>query len=104
MKELWLDMVELLTGTWEGVIECMTQSMHLLRFDTSSGPQFLHRGGTDFFSENYADPDEIEEYVENGGRHPCLRSDQPDSAAQEYVTKDLECFCKGVPWARITRA
>lgn len=48
LKELRLGMVELL-GTWEGVIECMTQSMHLLRFDIMYGTQFLHRGGTEFF-------------------------------------------------------
>ena len=104
LVELRLGMVELLTGTWEGVIECMTQSMHLLRFDIMLDAQFLHRGGTEFFSKNYADPDEIEEYVENGGRHPCLRSDQPDSAAQKYVTDELECFCKAVHSALIACA
>ena len=57
-----------------------------------------------FFSKNYPDLDDIEDYVENGGRHPCLRFDQPDSAAQNYVTDDLECFCKAVPSARIACA
>ena len=37
---------------------------------------------------------EIEEYVKKGVRHPCLRPEEPDSAAQKYVTEDLKGFCE----------
>lgn len=33
------------------------------------------------------------------GRHPYLRPEEPDSAAQNYVTDDLRCFCNAVPSA-----
>lgn len=97
LSEIQLDMIELLTGTWEGVIECMMQSMHLLRFEIVCDPRFWHQGGAKFFSRQHPNTCKIEEYVENGGRHPCLRSDQPDSAAQNYVTEDLACFGNRIP-------
>lgn len=86
LTRLTLGWVELLTESWEGVIECMMQSMHLLCFKMYSS-EFLDRGDPELHHGN------IKNYVENGGRHPYLRSDQPDSAAQDYVTENLRCFC-----------
>ena len=95
LSNLELGMVELLTGTWDGVIECMMQSMHLSKFNIIYDTAFLHRGGIDFLeSKHYPDPEVIEKYVENGGRHPALQTHEPDSAAQRYVTEDLERFCR----------
>lgn len=102
LRDFQLGSVELLTGTWEGVIECMMQSMHLRRFfplchKNAPGAlktQLWHSGGSRFLKRNYPHFNAIRNYVENGGRHPCLRSDQPDSAAHDYVTDDLKRFCK----------
>lgn len=55
----------------------MMQSLHLLRFDITANAEFLHFGGTEFLTKQYPDY-EIDENVEDGGRHPYLRSDQPD--------------------------
>lgn len=91
-----LEEVELLTGSWEGVIECMMQSMHLLRFDIIADGHMWHCEGADFLANG--DPrvlcGKIEEYVKKGGRHPCLGPEEPDSAAQKYVSEDLKGFCK----------
>lgn len=97
LSDLHLDMIGLLGGTWEGVIECMMQSMHLANLDIDFNTQFWHCGGTEFLIRTHLDIGEVEEYVENGGRHPCLRSDQPDSAAQNYITEDIQEFCKPLP-------
>ena len=96
LNDLELGTIELLSGTWEGVIECMMQSMHLSSSYFAPYTQFLHRGGTEFPATKDLNHSlwEIEEYVETGGRHPCLRSDQPNSAAQDYVTEDLKPFYK----------
>lgn len=93
---LRLPMIDLASGTWEGVIEWMSQLMHLSNFHIVNA-QLWHRGGTKFFGgKSSPDPSAIEEYVVNGGRHPCLGSDEPDSAAQKYLTYDLKCFCQAL--------
>ena len=80
---LRLPMIDLASGTWEGVIEWMSQLMHLSNFHIVNA-QLWHRGGTKFFGgKSSPDPSAIEEYLVNGGRHPCLGSDEPDSAAQK---------------------
>lgn len=89
-------MAQLLTESWEGVIECMTQSTHLLCFNIDPCTEFWLGGGTKLFLKHHPGLEDIKQYVENGGRQPYLRSDQPDSAAQDYVTEDLECFCTAV--------
>ena len=96
LTKLELRDVELLTSSWEGVIECMKQSMHLRRFEIDSRAELWHREGIIFYGYPYdsAHRHKIEEYVRKGGRHPCLRPEEPDSAAQNYVTEDLKCFCK----------
>lgn len=96
LKRLELGMAELLTESWEGVIECMTQSMHLLCFDIDPYTEFWLGGGTKLFLKHHPGLEDIKQYVGNGGRHPYLRSDQPDPAAQDYVTEDVKCFCTAV--------
>lgn len=66
-----------------------------MRIEIVHESQFWHRGATGFFWRKDApDSFDIEAYVENGGRHPCLRSDEPDSAAQKYITEGLKPFCE----------
>ena len=95
---LQLGTIELDTGDWKGVIECMKYSMHLSRFDIIPFTQFYHHGAIGFFNSEMRipnlvpKPDEIKTYVESGGRHPCLRPDQSDSAAMLYVTSDIQDF------------
>ena len=96
MTKLELGVVELLTGSGEGVIECMMQSMHLTSFRIAPYTRLWHHGGIDFWSKQNLNSEEIEEYVKGGGRHPCLRPEEPDSAAQKYVTEDLKCFYKPI--------
>ena len=98
LNKLELGMAVLLTGTWEGVIECMMQSMHLTSLDIWPETQLWHRGRTEFLhTRGSPDVFEIDAYVEDGGRHPCLRSNQPDSAARNYITEDLEPFYQTLP-------
>ena len=99
LSHLRLGVIGLGIGDWEGVIECMKHSMHLSRFDTCPKAQFYHDGVTEFFDygEHGLKPDQIKKYVESGGRHPCLRPDQPDSAAMLYITPDIQDFYKPIP-------
>ena len=46
---LGLSMIDLVSDSWEGVIECMSQSMHLSNFHIAPGAQFWHREGILFF-------------------------------------------------------
>ena len=95
LKELMLDGIELLSGTWEGVLECMMQSMHLSNFLLDEGTELWHCGGDKFLGlDEFSFPEEIENYVVNGGRHPSLLSNQPDCATEEYITEDLRQFYK----------
>ena len=98
LNKLELGVTELLTGTWEGVIECMMQSMHLTSLDIWPETQLWHHGSTEFL-HTWDSPDvsKIDAYVEDGGRHPCLRYGQPDSAARHYITEDLEPFYQALP-------
>ena len=99
LSHLQLGMIGLDIGDWEGVIECMKQSMHLSSFRISPVPQLYHRGGYEFFDYEMPSPtpDEIEDYVQEGGRHPCLRPDQSDAAALLYITPDIQDFYKPTP-------
>lgn len=67
-------------------------SLSFLGLDIDPCTEFWLGGGTKLFLKHHPDLEDIKQYVENGGRQPYLRSDQPDSAAQDYVTEDLECF------------
>lgn len=71
LTELELGNVELLTGSWEGVIECMMQSMHLLKFDIPTSGHLRHCGGTSLYDlpHAHAHRDKIKRYVEKGGTY-----------------------------------
>ena len=77
---LWVYLVE---DKWEGVIECMKRSMHLrhLSLGQGRGPWELWLCATGFVHAR-----DIEKYVLRGGRHPCLLSDEPDSASEKYLS------------------
>ena len=59
LNDLQLGTVELATGTWEGLIECMMQSVHLTSFHILQGfpsSERWHRGNTSFlYTKNDAD-------------------------------------------------
>ena len=92
LRELRLLKVDLLEGHWEGVIEFLKTSMYLLSFPTEYW-RSPHQGGEPFPAglpaEREAFSKEIEDYVVKGGRHPCLRADEEDSASTRYLS-DLD--------------
>ncbi len=63
-------------GKWESAIECMKRSMHLRIFSLDCPWSIIREIG-------YKD---VEQYVLHGGRHPCLRPDEPDEASQKYLS------------------
>ena len=93
LRELRFRKVELVEGRWEGVIECLKTSMYLLSFPTGKYWQNTHQGGEVFPArcpaERLAFGKDIENYVVNGGRHPCLCADEDDSASTKYLS-DLD--------------
>lgn len=90
LRALTFSNMELLEGRWEGVIEFLKTSMHLLSFPLHEHCQLLHLGRRDFLDHMEADEDgslyeNIETYVVSGGRHPCLRWDEDASASRKYI-------------------
>lgn len=91
LLELTLLDLDLLEGRWEGVIEFLKTSMHLLSFAFDGSCQLRHQEGV-YFLDDGEDDDEgsdlkqsIETYVVSGGRHPCLRPDEDASASRRYL-------------------
>ena len=95
LRELSLSDVKLLEGRWEGIIEFLKTSMHLLSFPVDDYWQMRHLDGTSFLSRNGDGVEssvfraEIGTYVVKGGRHPCLRPDEDASASTKYFS-DLD--------------
>lgn len=92
LRELILSDVELLEGRWEGVVEFLKTSMHLLCFPLhESWQKLLHLEGRSFLDDQGDDKQnlvfrtDIETYVVHGGRHPCLRADEDVSASSNYL-------------------
>lgn len=91
LRELTFSEIKLVEGRWEGVIEFLKTSMHLLSFPLPRSCQLLHLEGRVFLDDMGADEDgflfrkEIETYVISGGRHPCLRPDEDVSASRKYL-------------------
>ena len=79
LRYLRLEDIDLLKGSWEGTI----QGLHLMRLERFGiqGDCTYHKG-TSFLPE-IRDCDQVdwtqsvEEYVVDGGRHPCLEPDSP---------------------------
>ena len=90
LRELRFREVELLEGRWEGVVEFLKTSMHLLSFPTQENWRLYHQRGELFPAglpvERSAIGKDIENYVVNGGRHPYLRADESDSASTKYLS------------------
>ena len=93
LRELSFREVELLEGRWEGVIEFLKKSMRLLSLPIQECYQNFHQRGELFPAGHAAERltlnKAIENYVVNGGRHPCLRADEDDSASTKYLS-DLD--------------
>ena len=93
LRELSFREVELLEGRWEGVIEFLKTSMRLLSFPLQDYWRNYHQRGEIFpeglLAERLAMGKDIENYVVNGGRHPCLCADEDDSASTRYLS-DLD--------------
>lgn len=91
VTDLTLHCIELLDGTWEGVIEALSHNRRLTELFLRG--YFKHRGGQTFPQDKRTGwhPDQqtlraLEEYVMYGGRHPCLApDDDPDSAFWWYL-------------------
>lgn len=94
LQVLYFREIQLVEGSWEGVIESMKNSMHLRQVSIAacwasghlehgkfnrSGSWKRSKGG------NVRDED-VEEYVLRGGRHPFLLPDEPDSASDKYLS------------------
>ena len=120
LQHLSLNTLELSDGNWEGVVECLKQysklsKLRLLRLYCNDGKEFncfaypLYDLEDEFqyLLELIRDwGKEISEYIIHGGRHPCLRPGQPDSAAEDFA-KDLKPFlrcCGSSQSTRITDA
>lgn len=95
LRELRFREVELLKGRWEGVIEFLKTSMHLLSFPMQENWTLFHQRGELFPvglpAERSAIGKDIENYVVNGGRHPYLRADESDSASTKYLSDHDLC-------------
>ena len=93
LNELAIGEIRLLEGTWKGVFECLRQSHQLSKFTIDYDTYFFHHDGEDFWEDEYHETlyDDLEAYVVNGGRHPCLADGQPNSAARAFLP-DMQRF------------
>ena len=90
LKTLELGEIRLQDGTWEAVLEFLKQSRHLSTFDIAQYARLLHNDdemleGGKTLECSFED---MKSYVEDGGRHPCLKDGQPDSATNLYMMDD----------------
>ena len=93
LRGLSFSYIELIDGTWEGVIELLSNSRQLNTVSILLGMGGLtHKNGhefiygtvnTDYTSEDFGY--DLEKYILNGGRHPCLPQGCVNSAAHGYV-------------------
>lgn len=84
LKSLGIGDIELKDGSWEAVIEVLKQSRHLSTFEIAPDTRLIYNddGSRIIFECSF---EAMENYVEGGGRHPCLKDGQPDSAANLYM-------------------
>ena len=89
LQHFGLGGIDLSEDSWEGFFEALAQSKHLssLRFEFDT--YLFHHDGADFWTDDYRETlyEDLEQYVIHGGRHPCLREDEPDSAAYNYLSE-----------------
>ena len=94
LENLEIGEIMLSQGSWEGTFEALKQMHRLCGFQIKDEYAILYHYGGKEFEEDYLYRsgrlyDDVATYVVSGGRHPCLESGQPDSAASEY-TRGLE--------------
>ena len=87
LNSLEIGEIKLQDGTWEAVIEFLKQCRHLSTFEIALDGRLLYNDadspdGAKSFEYCYED---IEDYVKFGGRHPCLKHGQLNSAANLYM-------------------
>lgn len=76
LQNLCLSDIELIDGSWEGVIEGMRHTLHLQSLSLGDELGHLRQRSGDTFEVTDLDMlHELEEYVVSGGRHPCLSTD-----------------------------
>ena len=93
LRRLELGMIDLLDGTWEGVIEGLRRGPGVTELDMRM--TFKHPGGAvfrphgpSFIMQNMTQQrflHRIKSYVERGGRHPCLDPGSDPDTAQWWL-------------------
>lgn len=74
---------QLLEGCWESVIECLRHFKQFTTFRINVRAELYHHG-EEVFDFDHKD---IEKYITEGGRHPCLSDHQPASASEAYMLR-----------------
>lgn len=89
LRSLEIGEIKLQDGTWEAVIEFLKQTRHLSTFEIVPHTRLIYNyhGDAKMFECSFED---MKNYVEDGGRHPCLKDGQPDSAAYQYLMDEAE--------------
>ncbi|MCJ1455484.1 hypothetical protein MMC28_005839 [Mycoblastus sanguinarius] len=89
LRNLMLEWIYLRGGRWEGMIEFMRTAMNLSSFGPCLHNQGLFHLGYQVFADCRNEPflQMLEDYVVNGGRHPCLLPDEPASASQRFLSE-----------------
>ena len=83
LEYVFFGSTQLLKGCWESVIECLKQFNEFTLFCIDGDFQLYDCNGELL---EY-DSEEINDYIMQGGRSPCLSDDQPTSASQDYMLK-----------------
>lgn len=89
LNHVELGTTQLLDGGWESAIECLKQFGRFTTFVIGRDATLSHFWNGDFECI-YG---EIDRYVLQGGRHPCLAEHQPASASEAYML-DIEPFLR----------
>lgn len=104
LKLLDLDQVELVNGSWEGVIEGMRHMTTLEHFSLGDGEVggLRHHNGAFFISPrsgtNYTHAqfiEDLEDYVITGGRHPFLSPDVASNESLEFWRRMCPSYGSG---------
>lgn len=75
--------INLLEGSWEAFFEALAQSKQPCALEFEFDTYLFHHNGQNFWMSDYRK--DLENYIVNGGCHPCLYDHQPDSAAQGWL-------------------
>lgn len=81
MRNLELEDINLLQGTWHCVIEGLKQSNRISSFHMSVAADLVHRSGTNFMrgASRFLSP--VRNYIIHGGHHPCIPPNESSDAA-----------------------